>query len=117
MVSSLFVALTLVPLVASRFLKYHETSNSMGEHTKTIRKPESSLIKKLTIYYTRFVELTLRFRWITVVVVILIVVLAFYLYGKLETEVARTGIYRESHLQVDSSRSYSIDDTKNSLTG
>ena len=112
LVSSLFVALTLIPLVASRFLHYPESSNSMEKHSRTIRKPESSLIKKLTARYTKFVELTLRFRWVTVVVAILIVVLAFYLYGKLETEVVRRGIYRESRLQVDMPRSYSIDDTK-----
>ena len=112
LVSSLFVALTLIPLVASRFLHYPESSNSMEKHSRTIRKPESSLIKKLTVHYTRLVELTLRFRWVTVVVAILIVVLAFYLYGKLETEVVRRGIYRESRLQVDMPRSYSIDDTK-----
>ena len=112
LVSSLFVALTLIPLVASRFLHYPESSNSMKKHSRTIRKPESYLIKKLTARYTKFVELTLRFRWVTVVVAILIVVLAFYLYGKLETEVVRRGIYRESRLQVDVPRSYSIDDTK-----
>jgi HAE1 family hydrophobic/amphiphilic exporter-1 len=112
LVSSLFVALTLIPLVASRFLHYPESSNSMEEHSKTIRKPESSLIKKLTVHYTKFVELTLRFRWVTVAVAILIVVLAIYLYGKLETEVVRRGIYRESRLQVDVPRSYSIDDTR-----
>ena len=112
LVSSLFVALTLIPLVASRFLHYPESSNSMEKHSRTIRKPESYLIKKLTARYTKFVELTLRFRWVTVVVAILIVVLAFYLYGKLETEVVRRGIYRESRLQVDMPRSYSIDDTK-----
>ena len=112
LVSSLFVALTLIPLVASRFLHYPESSNSMEKHSRTIRKPESSLIKKLTARYTKFIELTLRFRWVTVVVAILIVVLAFYLYGKLETEVVRRGIYRESRLQVDVPRSYSIDDTK-----
>jgi len=112
LVSSLFVALTLIPLVASRFLHCPESSNSTAEHSNTIRKPESSLIKKLTIHYTRFVELTLRFRWVTVTVAILIVVFAFYLYGKLETEVAGRGIYRESRLQVDVPRSYSIDDTK-----
>ena len=112
LISSLFVALTLIPLVASRFLHYPESSNSMEKHSRTIRKPESSLIKKLTVHYTRLVELTLRFRWVTVVVAILIVVLAFYLYGKLETEVVRRGIYRESRLQVDMPRSYSIDDTK-----
>ena len=112
LVSSLFVALTLIPLVASRFLHYPESSNSMEKHSRPIRKPESSLIKKLTVHYTRLVELTLRFRWVTVVVAILIVVFAFYLYGKLETEVVRRGIYRESRLQVDMPRSYSIDDTK-----
>ncbi|MBT6225847.1 MAG: efflux RND transporter permease subunit [Candidatus Scalindua sp.] len=112
LISSLFVALTLIPLVASRFLHYPEESNSKRKHSKSIRKPESSLIKKLTIRYTGFVELTLRFRWATVVVTILIVVLAFYLFGKLETEVVRRGIYRESRLQVDVPRSYSIDDTK-----
>ena len=112
LVSSLFVALTLIPLVASRFLHYPESSGSMGEHNKSIRKPESSIVKKLTIHYTRFIELTLKFRWVTVVAAILIVALAIYLYGKLETEVVRRGIYRESRLQVDVPRSYSIDDTK-----
>ncbi len=55
LVSSLFVALTLIPLVASRFLNFPESPDSVGEHNKTIRKPESSLIKKLTTHYTRFV--------------------------------------------------------------
>ncbi len=68
LVSSLFVALTLIPLVASRFLDFPELSNSVGVHGKTIRNPESSLTKKLTIYYTGFIELTLRLRWFTVVV-------------------------------------------------
>ncbi|MCP4413165.1 MAG: efflux RND transporter permease subunit, partial [Gammaproteobacteria bacterium] len=100
LVSSLFVALTLIPLVASRFLHSPEPTDQEEEHNNTIRKPESSLVKKLTIRYTGFIELTLRFRWVTVVAAILVVVLAIYLYGKLETEVVRRGIHRESHLQV-----------------
>ncbi|HJO55112.1 MAG TPA: efflux RND transporter permease subunit, partial [Candidatus Scalindua sp.] len=102
----------MIPLVASRLLNCPRASDSMGEHNKSIRKPESSFVKKMTIHYTRFIELTLRFRWLTAVAAILVVALAIYLYGKLETEVVRRGIYRESHLQVDVPRSYSIDDTK-----
>ncbi len=112
LVSSLFVALTLIPLAASKFLNRPGPSDLVGEHSKSIRKHGSLLIKKLTTHYTGFVELTLRSRWVTVVAAILIVVLAFYLFGKLETEVVRRGIYRESHLQVDVPRSYSIGDTK-----
>ena len=112
LVSSLFVALTLIPLVASRFLHLPDSSNLDGEHNMAIRKSGPPLIQKLISRYTKFIELTLRFRWVTVLATILIVILSVYLYGKLETQVVRQGIYRESRLQVDVPRSYSIDDTK-----
>lgn len=112
LVISLFVALTLIPLVASRFLKLSDSSAAVRGDNNSIGKPKSSLIKYLTVYYIKLIELTLRFRWITVVVTILIVALAYYLFGKLEKEVVRQGIYREVHLQVDAPRSYGIDDTK-----
>jgi len=73
---------------------------------------KSFLTKYLSDPYTRFIELTLRFRWITAGITILIVILAYYLYGHLEKGVVREGIYREVHLQVDTPKSYGIDDTK-----
>ena len=112
LISSLFVALTLIPLAASRFLKFPELSNAAGEYNTSIAKSESYLLKQLTIYYQRLIELTLRFRWITVVVTILVVALAYFLYGKVEKKAVRRGIYREVHLQIDTPGSYSIDDTR-----
>lgn len=134
LVSSLFVALTLIPLVASRFLKFPASTNykkednyslslpSQGEDkwgvTKSdraqdiVQKQKSFLIKYLSDPYAKFIELTLRFRLITAGITILIIILAYYLYGHLEKEVVWRGIYRETHLQVDTPRSYSIDDTK-----
>jgi hydrophobic/amphiphilic exporter-1 (mainly G- bacteria), HAE1 family len=150
LVSSLFVALTLIPLVASRFLKFPESSGDVRENSRITGESqpsqyqvgnhpfpppsqggdkrmatksdgtspeieqiqESSLIKNLTIYYIRFIEFTLRFRWVTVAVTVLIIVLAYYLYGKVEKKAVRQGIYREVHLQVDTPGSYGVDDTK-----
>jgi HAE1 family hydrophobic/amphiphilic exporter-1 len=150
LISSLFIALTLIPLAASRFLKFPMATNYRKENNKNIEKSQSSqhqvkilplspppqggdkgeviksdktlidteqmqrsfLIKYLSGPYINFIKLTLRFRWITAGVAILIIALAYYLYGKLETEVVRRGIYRETHLQVNTPKSYSIDDTK-----
>ncbi|MBO1224836.1 MAG: efflux RND transporter permease subunit [Candidatus Scalindua sediminis] len=159
LVSSLFVALTLIPLVASRLLKFPAATKDRKENNKNIEESQSSqyhvknhpfspssrpakpfgraqggdkgeviksdrtltdaekmqksfLTKYLSDPYTRFIELTLRFRWITAGITILIVILAYYLYGHLEKGVVREGIYREVHLQVDTPKSYGIDDTK-----
>ncbi len=150
LVSSLFVALTLIPLVASRLLKFSAATNDRKENNKNIEESQSSqyhvknyplstpsqgrdkgeviksdrtltdfenmqksfLIKYLSDPYAKLIELTLRFRWITAVITILIVILAYYLYGHLEKGVVREGIYREVHLQVDTPKSYGIDDTK-----
>ena len=112
-VSSLFVALTLIPLFASRFLKFTDKEEAIND-TKKYSDTSGKLfvIKYLTDPYTKFIELTLRFRWFTVGVAILMIALAYYLYGKLETEVIRRDIYREIHLQIDTPKNYSIDDTR-----
>ncbi len=132
LVSSLFVALTLIPLVASRLLKFpavtkennHPLSppyegGDRGEVIKSDRTPidveqtqKSFLTKYLSDPYTRFIGFTLRFRWITAGITILIVILAYFLYGHLEKGGAMRGIYREVHLQVDTPKSYSLEDTK-----
>ena len=150
LVSSLFVALTLIPLVASRLLKLPAATNDRKENNKNIEESQSSqhqennlplsppsqggdkgeviksdrtltdaekmqksfLIKYLSDPYAKFIELTLRFRWITAGITILIVILAYYLYGHLEKGVVRPGIYREVHLQVDTPKSYNLEDTK-----
>jgi HAE1 family hydrophobic/amphiphilic exporter-1 len=113
LVSSLFVALTLIPLVASRLLKFPAATNDRKENNIPIDKMQKSfLIKYLSDPYTKFIELTLRFRWITAGITILIVILAYYLYGHLEKGGVRPGIYREVHLQVDTPKSYNLEDTK-----
>jgi HAE1 family hydrophobic/amphiphilic exporter-1 len=132
LVSSLFVALTLIPLVASRLLKFtavtkennHPLSppyegGDKGEVIKSDRTPidieqtqRSFLTKYLSDPYTRFIRFTLRFRWITAGITILIVILAYFLYGHLEKGGSMRGIYRETHLQVDTPKSYSLEDTK-----
>jgi HAE1 family hydrophobic/amphiphilic exporter-1 len=136
MVSSLFVALTLIPLVASRLLKFHATTKENnhplsppyegedeGGDKGDVIKPDkttidteqmqkSFLTKYLSDPYTRFIGFTLRFRWITAGITILIVILAYFLYGHLEKGGVRPGIYREVHLQVDTPKSYSLEDTK-----
>ncbi len=107
LISSLFVALTLIPLAASRFLK---KSGNGEKDDKVIR--QSGLMKFLTEHYVSIIGLTLRYRWITAGISILIIAFSWYLYGTLEKEVVRRGIYREVHLKVKTPRSYSIDDTK-----
>ncbi|MFQ5964964.1 MAG: efflux RND transporter permease subunit [Candidatus Scalinduaceae bacterium] len=109
LISSLFVALTLIPLFASRFLIFSGPYASKNDD-KTIRK--SFLINHLTGLYIKFIQLTLRFRWIAVGITVLIIALSYHLYGRLEKEVARRGIYREIHLAINIPRSYSIDDTE-----
>ncbi|MHC4453913.1 MAG: efflux RND transporter permease subunit [Planctomycetota bacterium] len=112
LISSLFVALTLIPLAASRILKLPGLSNSnkIKKNDKPYKQP--ILVKNLTKNYVNFIGLTLRYRWITAGTAILIIALSWYLYGQLEKEVVRRGIYREIHLEVKTPRSYSIDDTK-----
>jgi HAE1 family hydrophobic/amphiphilic exporter-1 len=113
LVSSLFVALTLIPLVASRLLKFPAAAKDRKENNKNIEESQKSFLTKyLSDPYAKFIELTLRFRWITAGITILIVILAYYLYGHLEKGGVRPGIYREVHLQVDTPKSYGIDDTK-----
>ena len=109
LVSSLFVALTLIPLAASRLLKLSRLYELKGDG-RAFGRPSS--IKYLTSAYIKFIEFTLRFRWATVAAAILIIVLAYYLYGKVEKKAVRQGIYREVHLQIDTPVSYGIDDTK-----
>ena len=109
LVSSLFVALTLIPLAASRLLKLSRLYELKGDG-RAFGRPSS--IKYLTSAYIKFIEFTLRFRWATVAATILIIVLAYYLYGKVEKKAVRQGIYREVHLQIDTPVSYGIDDTK-----
>ncbi len=112
LISSLFIALTLIPLAASRFLKLPKLSNSKNLKNNGKSHKRSSIVKYLTINYVKFIGLTLRYRWITAGIAILIIVLSWYLYGQLEKEVARRGIYREIHLKIKTPRSYNIDDTK-----
>ena len=112
LISSLFVALTLIPLAASKLLTLPKLSkpDNIKENDRPYK--QSILVKYLTGNYVNFIKLTLRFRWFTAITAILIIALSWYLYGQLEKEVARRGIYREIRLQVDTPRSYSIDDTK-----
>jgi HAE1 family hydrophobic/amphiphilic exporter-1 len=112
LISSLFVALTLIPLAASRFLKLPRSSNSNNINNNAKSYKRSNIVKYLTKNYVNFIGLTLRYRWITAGAAILIIVLSWYLYGKLEKDVVRRGIYREIQLTVKTPRSYSIDDTK-----
>ena len=107
LISSLFVALTLVPLASSRFLK---KSGNKEKNDKVIR--QSCLMKILTKNYVYIIGLTLRYRWITAGISILIIALSWYLYGHLEKEVVRRSIYREVHLKVKTPGSYSIDETR-----
>lgn len=109
LVSSLFVALTLIPLAASRLLKFHSVSNRL-ETDKSYRK--SFLIKHITNPYTRLIRLTLRYRWVTACIAILFIALAYYLYGAIDADVSGHSIYRESHFRVGVPKNYNIDDTK-----
>ena len=70
-------------------------------------------MKYLTNPYTKIIKLSLRFRWTTVGIAVLIIALAYYMYGQLELEVVRRGIYRETHLRVDTPGNYTINDVRN----
>ncbi len=112
LISSLFVALTLIPLAASRFLRLPGllNSNKIEKNDKPQKQP--IFVNYMTKNYVKFIGLTLRYRWFTAGTAILIITLSWYLYGQLEKEVVRRGIYREIRLEVKTPRSYSIDDTK-----
>ncbi|MEZ6174387.1 MAG: efflux RND transporter permease subunit [Candidatus Scalinduaceae bacterium] len=114
LVSSLFVSLTLIPLAVSRFLKIPESyeAKRYGLTRDSGQMRKSLLSKYLIKSYTKLIKLTLKYRWITVGITTLIMIFAYHLYGKLETEVVRSGIYREINFQIDTPESYSIDDTK-----
>ncbi len=112
LVASLFVSLTLIPLAASRFLKVPESGRLKVDKRIHDCGHKPKLIQYILNRYTRLIQLTLRYRWITVAVATLIMVFAYYLSGQLETEVITRGIYREIHFKVETPESYSIGDTR-----
>ncbi len=81
LISSLFVALTLIPLAASRFLKLPGSSDSNNIKKNDKSYKQSILVKYLTKNYVNFIGVTLRYRWITAGAAILIIALSWYLYG------------------------------------
>ncbi len=112
LISSLFVALTLIPLAASRFLKLPALSDSHNTAKNNKSYKQSIPVKYLTKKYVNFIGFTLCYRWITAGIAILIIALSWYLYGQLEKDVVRRGIYREIPLKVETPRSYSMNDTR-----
>ncbi|MEW6355414.1 MAG: efflux RND transporter permease subunit [Planctomycetota bacterium] len=96
--SSLVVAMTLVPLLASRIM------------ARGLRE-KAGWLHKLTYGYSWFLGLTLRFRWTFVLAVIPLALFSFYLYANLPQERGRQRA-RLVPIRVDTPRSYTIEQTR-----
>ncbi len=99
MVASLFVALTLIPLISSRIL----TGTEKGKHRA---------IRMLTNLYSRIIVWTIGHRLITVVVVLLLLGGGVFLFTKIEREFVPPSPSRRMDITVSLPRSYDMEDTK-----
>ena len=99
LLASLLVALTLVPLVASRLL--------VG---KTVRT--SWLIRQLTRLYGGVISLTLRFRLSTILVAMLVAGFSFYVYFNLGKARHFGRGARRVRIRVDTPKTFEIEDTR-----
>jgi HAE1 family hydrophobic/amphiphilic exporter-1 len=97
--SSLFIGLTLIPLAGSRILTGRE-------------KERFGHITTITRFYTRFIKVTLRHRWITVGCALALLAASFYVYSHLEREWVPRPTHREVRIRVKTPKSYDINRTR-----
>ncbi|MGQ9632269.1 MAG: efflux RND transporter permease subunit [bacterium] len=99
LVASLFVALTLIPLISSRIF----TGTEKGKHR---------VIRWLINLYTGVMNWTLRHRLATVLIMLAILGGSVYLFTKIEREFVPPAPSRSMDITVEVPRSFSINDVK-----
>jgi len=99
LVASMLVALTLVPLVASRVLggKPHRTS---------------WLVRQLLWAYRCLLSVTLSFRMVTVLAALVIGIYSIYVYRNLGTARRMGRSARRVRIRVDTPKTFELEDTK-----
>ncbi|HUV08776.1 MAG TPA: efflux RND transporter permease subunit, partial [Spirochaetia bacterium] len=98
LVASLFVAMTLVPLIASRLL----TGQEKGKHR---------VIRWLIAGYTVIVKWTTKHRLITIGAFLLVLGGGLYLFTQIEREFIPPTPSRRMDLSINAPRSYAVKDT------
>ena len=100
LIASLFIALTLIPLLSSMIFTGRE-------------KKKSKFLIRLSSVYKRMLEWTLNHRFITILSVLVIFCLSYYLFTKIEQEFEPPAPSREIQFNVEIPRSFSLEDVKN----
>lgn len=124
-VASLFVALTFVPLTASRILSQthgykrgltgKKGLSAVVPLTVTPIQPENTnpnLVSQITARCTNLVKVTIKHRWLTIGTATLIVIISIFLFKGLDKDIIRSLPYREARIWVDTPKNYNINDTK-----
>ncbi len=99
LICSLAIALTLVPLMASRIFTGKE-------------KEKSKAITKLTDLYTSVIRRTLKHRWITLAAVVGLLWLSMYLFSHIEREFVPPVPGRNFRMDVAMPRGFRLEDAK-----
>ncbi len=109
-VASLFIALTVVPLASSYFMRRgknsHRFAGAATEKTGGIQ--EHGLFFNM---YIRFVRLTLNHKWAAMGIATLIVASSVYAFTHLDKKVVWTSPYRTARIWVDAPKDYDIKNT------
>lgn len=98
-IASLLIALTLIPLAASRIFA--------GKH-----QPRATFMKRLNVWYDKVLRAALRFRPIAVVVFVAVLAGGYYLYLHIDRDWVPRTPERRMVLDVRMPRSYSLEDAK-----
>ncbi len=102
MVSSLLVALTVVPMVAAVLLR--------GE-----KKGESKLTQALSTGYGHVIGFTLKHRFVFFLGIVVMLYGSFKLLGTIERTFSPRTMERQISINVDTPRSYSLEQTRGGL--
>jgi HAE1 family hydrophobic/amphiphilic exporter-1 len=98
-IASLLIALTLIPLVASRIFT--------GKH-----QPRVTFMKRLNAIYDYLLRFALRFRWVALVVFVAVLVGGYYLYLHIDRDWIPRTPERRMILDVRMPRTYGLEDAK-----
>lgn len=110
-IASLFVALTLVPLMASRFLNRNRKTGTIN-FENPLNRNSSDKSKQLLNCYTNLVHHTLKHKWITIGIAFIIVIAAVFAFKQLDRQVIWNTPYRETRIWIDTPGNYDISDTE-----
>lgn len=98
-IASLLIALTLIPLVASRLFT--------GKH-----QPRTAFMRRLNNIYDTLLRLALRFRWVSVVIFVGVLYGGYQLYLHIDRDWIPRTPERRMILDVRMPRTYGLDDAK-----